>query len=314
MEGYGSRDGKIPQKSAIPPSRGPAKSHAEQENDTENTILKLPIVFIHYSNPPYLRYSLAQAKESNRDSTIYLLGDTTNDCYDFVDHHSFLDYHEGADKFAKIYRHFSTSPYRWILFVFQRLFMLKEFMVANKMERCLHVDSDVMLYANVTEDQKKFDQYDFTVSHRMACSIFYVNRVEALEDFCQFLIDIYTKKDRYHYDKMVGHYAVRNKNLLEGGACEMNAFEYYGVSHFGLIGEVSLIMDGSVYDPNISMPYPGFEMENGTKKLIWRDGNPYGIYLRSGRLIKFNSLHCQGSAKQLMSEYYTGQKEVGLSR
>ncbi len=83
----------------------------------------------------------------------------------------------------------------------------------------------------------------------------------------------------------------------------MLAFEFYGALHFGEIGEVALIMDNTVYDPSIRIPDPGFEMSNGIKKVIWKNGEPYGIHARLGKHIKFNSLHFQGKAKRIMSQY-----------
>ena len=46
--------------------------------DTATSVPQRSIVFIHYNNADYLKYSLAQAKVSNPDSTVYLLGDSSN--------------------------------------------------------------------------------------------------------------------------------------------------------------------------------------------------------------------------------------------
>lgn len=269
----------------------------------------LPIIFIHYGNSAYLKYSLSQAKYSNPDSIVYLVGDESNDCYDFVQHHCFLDYFNEAAEFDKIYRHFNTTPYHYALFDFQRWFILKEFLYSNGLEKCLYLDSDTMLYADVTQEQKKVALFDFTLSYRICGCTFFLNRVKALGDFCQFLMDLYTKKQRYQYDKMISHYAMRQKNGLRGGVCDMTAFELYSGNHFGEIGEVALIIDGSVYDPNINLPTPGFEMSNGIKRIIWKDKVPYGKQEKKGKEIRFNSLHFQGrEAKRLMGAFYTGTR------
>src|SRR5579871_6221993 len=44
----------------------------------------IPIVFIHQANSEHLKYSLAQAKKSNPDSTVFLLGDDSNNRYSCV--------------------------------------------------------------------------------------------------------------------------------------------------------------------------------------------------------------------------------------
>jgi len=126
--------------------------------NTANSVPPLPIVFIHYKNKDYLKFSLAQAKVSNPHSTVYLLGDSSNNCYDFVEHHYFSDYFEGAAKFSKIYRHFNTTSPYYSLFDFQRWFILREFLRAQKLDRCLYLDSDTMLYAELSKEQKKFER------------------------------------------------------------------------------------------------------------------------------------------------------------
>src|SRR5262249_18826468 len=64
-------------------------------------ISSMPIVFIHQSNSEHLKYSLAQAHASNPRSTIILLGDSSNDVYDFVEHRPFVEYFQEATRFQK---------------------------------------------------------------------------------------------------------------------------------------------------------------------------------------------------------------------
>jgi hypothetical protein len=271
----------------------------------------LPIIFLHKSNSDYLPYSLGQAKSSNPHSTVYLLGDQTNAVYDFAQHYHMRDYFEGARRFAEIYRHYSTIGADLELIWFQRWFVLRDFLHAHNLQECLYLDSDVMLYTDVTEDRKKFAQFDFTLCwHTIGCVVF-LNRVEGLDAFCQFVTDIFSKKDRYHYDKMVSHYAVRQKNQLPGGACDMTALQLYNQANFGLVGEAANVIGGSFYDPNMNAPHPGFEMSDGLKKVIWRDQQPYGRYLRTGDEVRFNSMHFQGEeTKRWMRVYYTGDRSL----
>ena len=266
-------------------------------------MFETPIIFIHRNYSDYLNYSLRQAKESNPESQIYLIGDESNDCYDFVSHHSMSDYGQESNEFMRIYKHYSTNSYEFELYCFQRWFVLREFLVMNGIDRCLYLDSDIMLYANIKNEHNKFGHFDFTLSHLFCGCTFFLYRLEALINFCEFLKDIYKKKDKYNLDRMISQFAVRKKNKLPGGACDMTAFGLYQEEHFGEVGEVSQIIDGSVYDPGITISSPGFEMVNGIKKVIWKNDKPYGIYLKTGKEIKFNSLHFQGNTKFLMKDY-----------
>jgi hypothetical protein len=117
-----------------------AKKTLEVNEDPSTS--KLPIVFLHNTNSDYLKYSLGQAKHSDPESRIYLIGDISNDCYDFVEHHSFSNYFQGALDFSKIYRHYNTTSYEYEIFCFQRWYILLEFLVNNQIEKCLYVDSD----------------------------------------------------------------------------------------------------------------------------------------------------------------------------
>ena len=266
----------------------------------------VPVVFIHQQNSEHLKYSLAQAKASNPRSTVFLLGDDSNSQHPCVEHHHFRDYFTGAAEFEDVYKHYSTHSPDFERLCFQRWFILRDFLTAHQIEKCVYLDSDVLLYGNVTEDMAKFRLFDFTVCWNTIGCVLFVNRVEGLARFCQFIMDIYTKKDEYHYDKMVAQFAVRQKHHLKGGATDMTAFELYGELNFGRVGEASYIIDGSTYDPNINMPQPGFEMADKIKKVIWQDHQPYGIYVPTGEMVRFNSLHFNGNkAKALMPDYCT---------
>ncbi len=283
----------------------------EKEAAKNSFMQKLPIILIHLSNSDYLKYSLGQAKLSNPGSKICLIGDDSNDCYDFVEHHALSDYFQGACEFSKTYKHFNTSDYNFELFNFQRWLILNEFLITNKLTECFYMDSDILLYADITEEQKKFAQYYFTVCNRDCGNIFFLNSAGALADLCKFLADIYTNKGGYYYNRMLAHYATFRKSGMYGGACDNTAFDFYCYERLGEIGDTAQIIDDSVYDPSIDLPTPGFVMENGIKKVIWKNGNPYGMHLRTGKEIKFNSLHFRFNAKRLMSQYCTRESNEG---
>ncbi|MEO8256929.1 MAG: hypothetical protein ABI868_06240 [Acidobacteriota bacterium] len=274
----------------------------------------IPIVFIHQSNSEHLTYSLAQARKSNPNSTVFLLGDDSNDGYPGVEHHRLSDYSVGAAQFEEVYTHYSTHSVSFELVCFQRWFILRDFLAARQIEQCVYLDSDVLLYADVSEDISKFRRFDFTLCWNTIGCVFFLNRLDGLERLCQFMLDLYTRKDPYLYDRMVAHFASRQKNHLPGGTCDMTALQFYNELNFGRIGEASYIIDGSVYDPNINMPHPGFEMEDGIKKITWHGEHPYGTYLPTGESIRFNSLHFNGQAKALMGRYCTVRREADGDR
>jgi len=211
-----------------------------------------------------------------------------------------MRYSEGARQFSALYKHFSTNNAQYELFCYQRWFILRDFLSAYEFQRCVYLDSDILLYTDVAEDAKKFDIYDFTLTENINACTFFLNRKQALDGFCDFLLDLYSGKEPYFYDRMLAHYATRLNHGLPGGVCDMTAFQLYHEAHFGAIGEASQIIDNSLYDPAITTPAPGFEMENGIKKISWKNELPHGKHVATGKEIAFNSLHLQGQSKSLM--------------
>jgi hypothetical protein len=266
----------------------------------------LPIVVAHCSNSDYLQYTLAQAKSTNPHSTIYLLGDNDNTEYPFVEHRMISEYSRGADRFAEVYRHYTTIPVQYDLFWFTRWFVLRDFLSEAGINRCLYIDSDVLLYTNVTAAQTRFSQYDFTISHGMCGCVFFLNRRQALSDFCDFVMDVFSGKDAYHHDRMLGLYVAMRKNMRPGGICDMTLLQFFAQANFGRIGEVSEIIEGSLFDPNVNIEAPGMQMDGGMKHLWWHEGVPYGRHVRTKQEVQFHSLHFQGRAKQRMASCFSG--------
>src|SRR5262245_28179211 len=75
-------------------ARTVADGYLNKHSQTNESVAEekpLPIVFIHYGDNNYLRYSLEQAQHSNPYSPIYLIGDEQNNRYSFVKHYCYLD-------------------------------------------------------------------------------------------------------------------------------------------------------------------------------------------------------------------------------
>ena len=72
----------------------------------------------------------------------------------------------------------------------------------------------------------------------------------------------------------------------------------------GRVGEMMQIVNGSTYDHNINTPDQGFSFKNGKKDFILKEGIPYIFNNTLNKEIKFNSLHFQGGAKNLIRSVY----------
>ena len=102
----------------------------------------LPVVIINTGNPHYLKTVITQAKFFG-NKTI-LIGDASN--APLGDHVDMNQYANQAVEFQRYYVHLTTNGYQYELFCLQRWFILLEFMKAQGLDKCLHLDSDVLLF------------------------------------------------------------------------------------------------------------------------------------------------------------------------
>ena len=155
-----------------------------------------PIIVLHRGANDYLRVCLSQAKFSNPNSRVILLGDESNVNIAKeagVEHYLINDYFKQAQEFQKIYRHYSTNPYDFELFCFQWWFVIGEFIEKNNIDKFLHIDSDVLLYADFSQEHAFLDYinyYVLTYSHASAHSSFF-NNSRALGEFCSFFSEVF---------------------------------------------------------------------------------------------------------------------------
>ena len=103
---------------------------------------------IHYGDSHYLADSIAQAKHAQNGAPVILLGDASNCYYKGVEFHPISKYNTEAKRLFSCFKYLRLNAYQhdWQLFCFQRWLCLLEFMSENRLERCLTLDSDVLLY------------------------------------------------------------------------------------------------------------------------------------------------------------------------
>lgn len=270
------------------------------------------LVFIHCGNPDYLKWALLQAHRSNPKATIHILGDESNNKYDFAVHHTLEDYMGSANEFEKCYEHYSTNPYSFELLCLQRYFILKDFLSKTGIERCYHPDSDVMIFFDYEKEYEYLKKYEFTVvtdvpSMSSSGHSGFWNSLGALERFCASVMDTYTKRDQKTFDRLVGHYNSLQKRGKAGGICCMTNLFVYRERYPERVGELTELRDNTTFDVNLNAEGNGklfFKKHFGVKKIDWIGGLPYGTVRDTGEKIRFKILHCQGGIKKYMGRVY----------
>ena len=270
----------------------------------------IPVILIHKGYQDYLGCAINQALKNN---PVHLIGDTippiTHDSFKFS---NLNEYCLECDEFRSHYEHLNTTPVEFEIFCYQRWFILKNFMLRNNLDKIFYIDSDVLLFANMTTEWEKFNQYEMTLLHRSAAISSFIT-LKGVQDFCNFLMSTYKDKSSYAYGKISSHFHVRQQHNLAGGVCDMTLLEFF---HYcddcgggpGRVGEMMQIIDDSTYDHNINVPDQDFEFNNGKKDFKIKDGVPYVFSNKLKKDIKFNSLHFNSGAKSLMRNIYENCK------
>ena len=265
--------------------------------------MAIPIILIHRSNSNYLPYTIAQAKWTNPRSRLFLLGDESNR-YELVDHKVIADYMDSATQFAQVYRHLSTNPVEYELFCFQRWFILKDFMARQALEQCFYLDSDVMLYEDITLDQQRLASFQIALTADVPSTVF-VNAFAALERFCSFVFNLYQNPDSLQ--SIEAAFREQLQNTTATSISDMFAFAEYRQQDAQTVGNLLEIKDDSTYDAGMTTS-DGFELINGLKNIHFKQQQPFGQHLDSGKTIRFKVLHFQGRAKRCIKDYFTGDR------
>ncbi|MGE0635124.1 MAG: hypothetical protein AB7G44_15335 [Bacteroidia bacterium] len=269
--------------------------------------MAIPIFFVHKTNSSYLKYALKQARKFNPDSPIYLLGDDENNKYRFVTHINISDYSSSAEEFKTIYKHMSAVPYEINLIWFQRWFYINEFVRGKGIEYFIYLDSDVLVYSNLTEAIKPYKNILIANTGRCMPATTYFSNSKALSDFCDFMISQY-KESRY-IARMTRDWEDGHKPRNYGGIDDQVMFEYYSMEFPEKFGKLDIIANDSVFDSHIRIS-DGFEMieegEDKNKRRKWNNNILQGFHIQNKKWIRFHNIHFHGHAKKIMYRNYKG--------
>jgi len=278
--------------------------------------MTLPIVFLHKGNQDFIKYPLLKSSESNPSSEIYLIGDQSNKHLDkirenvkWVDYDNYVS--EKSNALMQNYIHMSTNPAAYEFICIDRWFIINEFMKQEDLNSCFISDTDVLIYADVSElQQKYFKNHRCTLTHNVSAGISFMNDRTILDEYIELVLNSYMSKDAVMLDKATAHYQVLQKNQKPGGVCDMTWWMFLRNKNppFDFGESMSIIKEEngthSTFDHNINVSY-GYEMENGIKKFKFKEGVPYCYNKTYNLNVKFNCIHFQGQpAKTLVRNYY----------
>lgn len=256
---------------------------------TEERIrLSIPVIFIHRADEGHLGLCMQQAMASNPKSRVILIGTRENRKHipDGAEHHLIDDYSQSAKGFASFYRHLSPNNFAYNLFCFQRWFILRDFMKVNELQKILYLDSDVLLYCDISKPD--YERLALEFSWTTVCNL------PTLDRYCAYLTAHFRETSLLHklldYCRSIG-----NAPLSDMVTC-IHFRNYYLriASTYGVFGD-------SFFDHNLSCPLAPpcdqIELLEGKKKIYWKYGALHGKLTEKDGFLKVNSLHFQGATK-----------------
>ena len=267
-------------------------------------MIKTPVFIFHLGNPEYLEQVICQAQKNNE---VHLLGDLSNKdicpIWDEAEKYIPADYYE----FEKVFEQMSDYSLDFDLNCFKRFFIMREYMKKNNLSQMVFLDSDVLLYINMSEYYDKYKcntalsiperQSDFRWTAQAHCSFW---TLEYLSDFIDFTMETYSG-DKEKLREKYGHHV---KNSIKGGVCDMTLLYLWSLTKDGIYNTCK-ITDDAVFDHCLGSAGNYYDNEYKyikslqSKKIVFKQDQPY-LLTKSGKQIKANALHCQGAAKALI--------------
>lgn len=279
----------------------------------------IPIIFIHFGPARFLKWAIDQAHYSNPKSSIFLIGDLSNQNISKKANHILISsYEERTKRLKQVYKHHSSNSFEYEYFCIKRWFLLYEFMEEHNLDWVFALDSDVMLYGAIQPffekniysknyeaalciPEQKHESYMWSAS---AGTAFVSKRF--LKGYCDFVIDTYENKPYLLQPKISYHLS----NNVYGGVCDMNFFYLYSLERIDQV--YNLLVPNSekeVFDGGISSSMnfkPNeFPLINGLKNVKFKKKKPICTNT-AGEEINFMVLHFHGSTKGSMLKFYRG--------
>lgn len=165
------------------------------------------IVFCHYGDAPYLRYTLRSARLTNPGRPVVLLGDGANEAAAReagVRHAHFERYAYGEDwqTFDRVFRPVQGRLHRqhkggrdWLRFVFERWFFVRNFVESENASPFWHFDSDVMIALDLAQIEPSLGAIDCTVQCNGECMNGYVAGAGVVASYVQHINALFQRPD-----------------------------------------------------------------------------------------------------------------------
>jgi len=277
----------------------------------------IPIVVVHRGWKPYLGFCLQRAAACRRQGRLVLLGDDASAHVTNAEHRRIDDaaLQDDVAEFRSLYRHCASAlKERFEQFCIERWFLVRNLMRRERFDRCLAIDSDVLLFCDVAEESARFRDVAMTFARWDAVRLLphcnFIGCREAIESFCDYVLEVYRtpaaleavkaanakRPSRHWVSDMPLFHAWSLRGEFPLGSLEATA--RHGVGYDDCIDRVAGFRPRS-FLPGVLRPWKWIEH---------RDGVPYARHLRNGD-VPMKCLHFHGAMKDLMARHARGSTD-----
>ena len=287
----------------LAPQGHPSARPADRRWALLHSVMSVPIIYIQDSDKSYLPYVLWQARATNPKSDIIII---TSPCafyyrrdFQFFDINHFI---KSFLEFSRWFVNFSTNDKSFEIKCFSRWFILHDFLHAQGIQRCVHLDSDVLVYSDLSRLADELSNYWMTTVEISGHTNFINNR-SFFDDWIAGIVKTYQDpdRDRNLRQKVEEYYQVRGE---VGGISDMTFHTENRLAHPDRVIDLQHVRpDQTVFDVTLDHPMGMKLNAHGVKDLVWKDGIPFGTLNEEGGQVRFHTLHFQGTKKSMIPRY-----------
>ncbi len=258
-----------------------------------------PILFCHYGNSRYLKYTLKAARLFNPCKRIVLLGDSKNRDVAMrsgIEHFFFSNYDNSKEivTFDKVYKHVAGTKHTneaWTKFVFKRWFFVHCFLRKEGIHRFWHFDSDNLILRDLRQQESKFESYDCTEQCEGKCMNGFVSSRDVVDGYVQTINALF--QDEEYLDEQRRDFEI----YPHYGFTEMRAYLAYKLRANVKSVRLNTIIGGESFDDCICLSQ-GFRTydkplrDRYLKKVFYsRNGRLFCQVSETGEFVRMNSFN-----------------------
>lgn len=277
--------------------------------------INAPLIFIHYGESFYLKYTLKLAKLFNPEKRVILIGDESNAHYTKfgLEHYLFDNYRDSSEleEFERVYQYLGGTAFvqknysdRWTKFNFRKWFVLYNFLIAHNLQKTWILDSDNLIISSLSTQEKKFIEYQNTEQCRGECMNGFINDINSLKGYILKINQLFHRPAYLEEQKKVF------EQMPHYGFTMMRA--YLAFKNEEAIRTIGLyeIIDGSYFDNALAHcddmeSYQEYLNQFKVKKVfVAQDGTMFNYHLPSQQMIKLNSINMSWLPEYLYKRIY----------